>query len=277
MVHGGYGVVHTRKVNNYGGLVTGLVQFPKALTGDEITGLYHTKPDTAVVVREEPAIDLLSREILKNGTFTFKNAAGKVNTVLSQGLPAKTGIKGPWEVSFQTGWGAPDKIVMDELVSWSKHPDAGVKYFSGSATYHKTFSYKPELETGNNLKRAIYLDLGRVAVMAEVKLNGSDLGLLWKAPYRVDITDVVKNGDNILEIRVVNLWINRMIGDEQIAEDSERNPNGTLKKWPQWLQDKKPSPTGRFTFTSWRLWAKDSPLQPSGLLGPVTIVTTLRY
>jgi len=121
----------------------------------------------------------------------------------------------------------------------------------------------------------LYLDLGKVAVMAEVKLNGKDLGILWKPPYRVDITDAVKSGENILEIKVVNLCVNRMIGDELLPEDSERNDNGTLKKWPQWLEDGKPSPTGRFTFTSWRLWKKDQPLQESGLLGPVTIQTVV--
>jgi hypothetical protein len=73
---------------------------------------------------------------------------------------------------------------------------------------------------------------------------------------------------------VVNLWINRMIGDEQLAEDSDRNPDGTLKAWPQWISEGKPSPTGRQTFTSWRLWKKDSPLQESGLLGPVSLRAT---
>ncbi len=75
---------------------------------------------------------------------------------------------------------------------------------------------------------------------------------------------------------MVNLPINRMLGDELLPEDSERNGDGTLKKWPQWLQDGKPSPSGRFTFTSWRLWKKDEPLQESGLLGPVTVRTRTR-
>jgi hypothetical protein len=109
--------------------------------------------------------------------------------------------------------------------------------------------------------------------MAQVKLNGKDLGILWKPPFRADVTGAVKAGENTLEVKVVNLWVNRMIGDEQLPEDSQRNPDGTLKQWPQWLLDGKPSPTGRHTFTSWRLWKKDSPLRESGLLGPVRLQT----
>ncbi len=107
--------------------------------------------------------------------------------------------------------------------------------------------------------------------MAQVKLNGRELGILWKPPYRIEVTDALKPGDNALELRVVNLWINRQIGDEQLPEDSDRNPNGTLKSWPAWLAEGKPSPTGRYTFTSWRLWKKNDPLVESGLLGPVTL------
>jgi hypothetical protein len=121
------------------------------------------------------------------------------------------------------------------------------------------------------LKPVVSLDLGKVAVIAAVTLNGKDLGVLWKPPYRVDITQAVRPGPNLVEIRVVNLPINRMLGDELLPEDSERNANGTLKQWPQWLQDGKPSPSGRHTFTSWRLWKKGESLQESGLLGPVMI------
>jgi len=112
--------------------------------------------------------------------------------------------------------------------------------------------------------------------MAEVTLNGRDLGVLWKPPFRVDVSEVLKPGRNTLEVRVVNLWINRMIGDEQLPEDSQRNANGTLKAWPKWVEQGKPSPTGRYTFTTWRLWKKDSPLVESGLLGPVTLQSAIQ-
>ena len=107
--------------------------------------------------------------------------------------------------------------------------------------------------------------------MAGVRLNGQDLGILWKEPYCVEVTDALHAGENALEVQVVNLWPNRQIGDEQLPEDSERNPDGTLKQWPQWLLDGKSSQTCRYTFTSWRLWKKDSQLVESGLLGPVKL------
>jgi hypothetical protein len=88
------------------------------------------------------------------------------------------------------------------------------------------------------------------------------------------VTETLRPGQNALEIRVTNLWPNRMVGDEALPEDSLRNEDGTLKQWPAWLNEGKPSPTGRFTFTSWRLWKKTDPLVPSGLLGPVALVVT---
>ena len=177
-------------------------------------------------------------------------------------------LASPWEVTFDPKWGGPEKpVTFDKLEDWSKRPEPGIRYYSGTAVYRTTFQSKV-----GNPKSKIVLDLGKVAIMAEVRLNGRDLGILWKPPFRVDVTDALKPGENTLELRVVNLWINRQIGDEQLPEDSDRNPSGNLKSWPQWLQDGKPSPTGRYTFTSWRLWKKDDPLAESGLLGPVTLI-----
>jgi hypothetical protein len=113
--------------------------------------------------------------------------------------------------------------------------------------------------------------LGKVAVIAAVRLNGKELGVLWKPPFRVVISSVAKPGKNELEVKVANLWVNRMIGDEQLAEDSARATAGELTEWPDWLQKGMPSPAGRYTFTTWRLWKKNSPLLESGLLGPVVI------
>ena len=174
-------------------------------------------------------------------------------------------LEGPWQVSFDPKWGGPvGPVTFEALADWSTRSEPGIKYYSGTATYAGKFQTA-------DLKAPTLLDLGRVEVMAEVTLNGKSLGILWKPPYRVEVTGALQRGENTLEIKVVNLWVNRMIGDEQLPEDSERNANGTLKAWPAWLAEGKPSPTGRFTFTSWRLWKKEDRLVPSGLLGPVTI------
>jgi hypothetical protein len=220
-------------------------------------------PDT-----NEPVIDLVHGETRIPGTYVFTTSDGATRQVIVPPLPDPVTVPGPWQVRFPTGWGAPPQITLDNLISWSDHPDPGVKYFSGTATYSKTLTLAPW-----GADQRIYLDLGNVQIMAKVRLNGKDLGILWKTPYRVDITPAAKPGDNALEIDVVNLWVNRLIGDEQLPEDSSRNSNGTIRSWPQWLLDGKPSPTGRFTFSSWRLWKKSDPLQESGLLGPVTLRT----
>ena len=190
-------------------------------------------------------------------------------------------ITGPWEIAFDPKWGGPEKAAFDKLEDWSKRPEAGIKYYSGTAIYRKTFQFEKgehptpvNQEPSTNNQQRLFLDLGKVAVMAQVTLNGKDLGILWKPPFRVEVTAAIQPGENKLEVKVVNLLINRQIGDEQLPEDSERNPGGTLKSWPQWVQEGRPSPTGRFTFGSHRLWKKDDPLVESGLLGPVTIQVT---
>lgn len=206
------------------------------------------------------------------GAYRFKTAAGNHRDVISPAPPEPIRIDGPWDVSFPPRRGAPRRVTMERLIAWNEHPDPGVKYFSGTARYKTTFQLSPGAIPRQS---TVTIDLGRVEVIARVILNGRDLGILWKVPYRLDVTEALNPGENTLEIEVVNLWVNRMIGDEQLAEDSDRNPNGTLKSWPAWLDEGKPSPTGRLTFTTWRLWHKGDSLQPSGLIGPVCLQTAL--
>lgn len=174
-------------------------------------------------------------------------------------------IKGSWTLAFDPDWGPKDPVEFDRLHSWSEHADPLVKYFSGTATYSRKFQIS---NTGSKL----FIDLGEIAVMARVRLNGKECGIVWKPPYRVDISDAVKSGKNALEIEVVNTWVNRMIGDEQLPLDSEWKDWETLLGWPDWFLEGKPSPAGRYTFTSGRHYTKDDPLHLSGLLGPVRIV-----
>jgi hypothetical protein len=116
--------------------------------------------------------------------------------------------------------------------------------------------------------KSLMLDLGEVRNLAGVKVNGVDLGVLWTAPFRTEITSAVRAGTNTLQIQVTNLLINRLIGDEQLPSDCDHN-GPLVTSWPQWLVDDDPDPTGRHTFTTWLHWQKDSPLIESGLIGPV--------
>jgi alpha-L-rhamnosidase len=222
----------------------------------------------AIVARSSSGA--LEARVARPGAYTLTSADDKQLRFEVVSLPQPTTIAGPWEVRFAPGLGAPEQTTFQKLVSWSEHSDPGIKYFSGSAVYRKTFQWHPPPAISHQ-SSVITLDLGRVEVMASVTLNGKDLGILWKTPYQVEVTDALKTGENTLEITVVNLLINRQIGDEELPEDSDRNPNSSLKQWPQWLQQGKPSPTGRFTFSSWRLWPKGAPLVESGLLGPVEL------
>jgi hypothetical protein len=184
-------------------------------------------------------------------------------------VPAPLSISGSWSLKFAPIWGAPSSVKLGELRSWTEHSESGVSYFSGTATYEKELEIPAErLAAGHEL----WLDLGTVKNFAEVSLNGQDLGVLWKPPFRANLTAAAKPGPNTLHIKITNLWPNRVIGDEQLPPDTEWDGK-KLKKWPQWLLDGQPSPTGRLTFTTWHHWTKEDPLLPSGLLGPVTLRT----
>jgi hypothetical protein len=206
-----------------------------------------------------------SKEAGEEGTYRVVYANGKVSTFTSS--LKKSAVTGSWIVDFPETR-VPAKVVFDRLHSWSSHSNPEIKYYSGKAVYRKSILL-PSLPVNKNEK--LYLDLGDVQVVAKVRLNHQDVGILWKPPYCIDITSLAKKGENELEIEVVNLWPNRMIGDENLPEDSERNKDGTLKAWPRWLLEGEDSPTGRTTFTTWRLWKKEDKLRSSGMLGPVTL------
>jgi hypothetical protein len=155
-------------------------------------------------------------------------------------------IDGPWQVSFPPNLGAP-AATFEKLTDWKDNADDGIKYFSGTATYTKSANVpaswlKPDAH--------IWLDLGSVKNLAEVSVNGNSLGIVWKQPYRVDVTSALKPGANSLEIKVTNGWANRIIGDRQ------------------------PNVTKMYTFTSPKFYKASAPLWPSGLLGPVQLVQT---
>lgn len=152
-------------------------------------------------------------------------------------------IKGPWKVYFDTSSGGPQKsVIFDELTDWSQNTNDRIKYYSGTAVYTNSFE-SPEVSGGSHL----YLNLGKVAVMAKVSINGQTVGGVWTPPRRVDITDAIHAGKNELKVEVVNTWVNRLIGDSRLPEDQ------------------------RLTWAAVNTYKPDSPLESSGLLGPVTL------
>ncbi len=204
-----------------------------------------------------------------NNRIELRTAGGKVLYAEAADLPAPRELSGEWKLSFPPNWGAPASVTLEKLISWTEHPNDGVRYFSGTAGYEKEIEIPADrLSAG----RELWLDLGAVKNFAQVTLNGRDLAVLWKPPFRVNVTGAARPGVNKLVVKVTNLWPNRLIGDEQLPADCEWNGQ-QLKKWPQWLLDGKPSPTGRLTFTTWHHWTKQSALLESGLLGPVTLRT----
>jgi hypothetical protein len=224
---------------------------------------------------EPPAVEWAGGRLLfwQDGSYTLQGAAGKTTLKIS-GIGKPVEIPGPWQVSFPANFGAPPEVTLPELISLHRHSDPGVKYFSGTATYSKQVSLSPGAAAGD---RRLFLDLGWVHVMAQVRLNGKDLGLQWKPPYRVDITNAARHGENKLEILVTNQWVNRLIGDEQLPTENEYGPDGAIKVIPEWYLQGKPKPPGeRITFATWKHYNKDSPLLVSGLVGPVRLRTAIR-
>lgn len=167
-------------------------------------------------------------------------------------VPAKTEqriatLDQPWTVRFQPGRGAPERADMPSLTPLETSADTGIKYFSGVATYSSRFTMPKG--TGATPGTPLWIDLGKVGDVAEVRVNGQAAGIVWFTPYRVDISKLVKPGENSIEVKVANLWVNRLIGDQQ--------PGAT-----------------KVTFTAAPTYRPDAPLRPSGLIGPVTLVRT---
>jgi hypothetical protein len=171
------------------------------------------------------------------------HAAGKGKENYPAFVPLRA-LEGPWTVQFDLQWGGPASCEFDALVSWTRRPEEGIKFYSGAATYRKTFDVPKSVARKG---RRLWLDLGNVKELAEVRLNGKNLGVLWAFPFRVDVTDALKSADNRLEVDVVNFWPNRIIGDQFLPVEK------------------------RFTRTNIRKLTRETPLAESGLLGPVAL------
>ena len=186
-------------------------------------------------------------------------------------LPAARPLDQDWAVTFQPGRGAPASLRLDRLMDLSRHADNGIRHFSGTVTYRSTF---PMDQKAPDKHQRWILDLGEVANLAEVIVNGRNLGVLWKRPMRVDVTTALREGRNDLEIRVTNLWVNRLIGDAKKMAPlgvTYKTRNGVIAEWPTWVPQDAPPSGAPISFATWRQWQGDEALLPSGLLGPVSL------
>ncbi len=207
----------------------------------------------------------------ENGRYSLTTSAGALRVVDVKNVPQPLILNNPWTVNFTPGWGAPDQIQMPQLQDWTQNADAGVRHYSGTATYRTKLNVPANFLAKT---KHVELDLGRVEVLAQVIVNGRDLGVVWTKPYRVDISKAVKTGDNSVEIRVTNLWANRLIGDEEYPSDVKWDGwvSKSFNNWPDWIKENKLRPsTQRRTFTTWKSFEKGDALLPSGLLGPVQV------
>jgi len=181
------------------------------------------------------------------------NAAGSGNINFPE-LKKVAELCGSWKITFDPRWGGPDSVTFSDLISWTDRPEEGIKYYSGKATYKKTFDLnQKDNRIINDMHKTdrFFLDLGEVKNVAEVRLNGKKLGILWCDPWRVEITNVVKQTGNNLEVDVINLWANRVIGDLNLPIENRYT---------------KTHDGFRFDFLTGK-----TPLIKSGLLGPVNL------
>ena len=171
--------------------------------------------------------------------FRSKTSASEVNIPVKS--VSQTAVQGPWQVAFLSGMGAPESTTFDALTDWQNNDNLYIRYYSGTASYKKDIDI-----TADQLAGEVWLNLGTVKSVAEVIVNGQDLGILWKTPFRINISDAVKEGQNSVEVKITNLWVNRLIGDQR-------------------------GDAGKFTYTTQAFYQPTAPLKSSGLIGPVCI------
>jgi hypothetical protein len=200
------------------------------------------------------------------GTYEFRTAGGRTSTLDLPAPPPSLAVPGPWNLVFPPGQGVPERTTLETLVGLERHADPGIRHVSGRIAYVATLTVPASRIAAG---RRQILDLGQVAVMARVALNGVELGTLWHPPFMVDVTATLRAGVNRIEVEVATTIENRLIGDLRLPE--ERLP-------PAWLAaGRGPSPGGRSTlilndFEGHRITAKDT-LRPAGLIGPVVVRT----
>jgi hypothetical protein len=218
------------------------VVFRKAPAQPAIVAVRHTGSDGAV--------DWASGVAFESGVYDLEMSDGTRRKATAGPLPEALPVASGWTVHFEEGLGAPATAQFPRLISWTESPDPGIRYYSGIAEYTTRFSLG---EGWSGADRRVYLDLGRLWAAADVTVNGHAVGVVWKAPYRAEITAAVRPGSNELRIRVANDWANRLIGDALDPNGKHYTRTNIVRTSPEGLP-----------------WAKVD-LIPSGLLGPVVL------
>ncbi|MBI2510382.1 MAG: alpha-L-arabinofuranosidase [Opitutae bacterium] len=254
-------------------------EFSCALTPEELKSIVAAgvpAPNLPVVSEVGRREGRATALVWQSGLYAFDDRKGETVQVTTPRI-----VDGAWHVKFQPGRGAPDSIELPTLQSLHRHENPGVRFFSGTATYSHSLEVPSDFL---GVGKRVLLDLGRVEVIASVRVNGKEAGTVWKEPYRLDVTDIVRAGENALEIAVTNLWTNRLIGDELLPPENDygirdeqgNDPRGIVRL-PEWYREGKPKPPGgRVTFATWKFYDKDEPLVASGLLGPVRLLNPVR-
>ncbi|HEY9510456.1 MAG TPA: glycosyl hydrolase, partial [Verrucomicrobiae bacterium] len=262
-----------KTVYYFDGDMTSPTLFPNALEASAVQQIMARglpPPETPEGIEIENANEKVLASVWSPGNYSLSDG----RYLVVSNLPSPIEISGPWRVSFPPDRGAPSEIRLTNLTGLQRLNDPGVRFFSGTAVYRTTFEIPTE---ALNLQNRFWLDLGRVAVIGEVRVNDRELGNLWRPPFRLEITDAVHAGKNDLEIRVTNLLVNRLIGDENLPAENEYDPRThAIRRFPEWFVQGEPKPPGgRTTFSTWKFFNAGDPLVESGLLGPVRILTSV--
>ncbi len=209
--------------------------------------------------------------VAKNGTYLTATSTKPGSKIVVRDIPEPLNLTNPWKVKFVKQQGYDGSVVMPSLIDWKDSPVDGIQHYSGTAVYQNSFTLPSEfLKADNRVK----LDLGKVYIAARVFINNKEIGLLWMAPYSMDITSALVSGKNDLRIEVTNLWSNRLIGDERYPDTSgfEKATHVPTNKMVDWYVRNEPMPAGqRTTFTTQNFYKATDSLVASGLVGPVSI------
>ncbi len=227
------------------GSLGGIEIISRTLSAAEVVSLMKSSPSPGAT-GSIAAIELTRAEtrVWQPGSYELKLADGSTRKLEAPSTPSPLEITGPWSVSFDPKWGGPAAVSFEKLQDWAQHPEPGIRHYSSKATYRKVFSLQSSVPSHRT-----FLDLGDVRNVAIIRLNGRELGTLWIAPWRIEITAAVRPGANKLEVDIVNPWNNRLVGDRDLPEDK------------------------RLTFIATKAINKNAPLLPAGLLGPVRVLT----